>query len=127
MHTHIHTHGTTQKVEKHTDPLSQPWRPSLDKRKTALSWAAAQLFSVVKHVYVWQSKLLFQLAVADTDRAFKIWEKPRAAALDAARDTVIYPQCIGPCLLTEDFINAVNAMFLLTDTTDGEFADFGKI
>lgn len=50
-----------------------PWRPSLDKRKTALSRAAVQLFSVVKHVSVWQSKLLFRFAVPDTDWAFKIW------------------------------------------------------
>lgn len=31
---------------------SLPWKPSLDKRKTALSTAAVQLFSEVKHVSV---------------------------------------------------------------------------
>lgn len=36
-----------------------PWRLPLDKRKTALSRVAVQLFSEVKHVSVWQSKLLF--------------------------------------------------------------------
>lgn len=60
------------RTQAHT-PCPLPWRPSLDKRKTALSQAAVQLFSVVKHVCVWQSKLLFRFAVPDTDRAFKIW------------------------------------------------------
>lgn len=79
---------------------SVPWRPSLDKRKTALSRAAVQLFSVVKHVSVWQSKLLFQFAVPDTDRAFKIWrEASHHCSYNAARDTGSYlPHSVALCL-----------------------------
>lgn len=68
-HTYMRARTHTYK----TYHAPSPWRPSLDKRKTALSRAAVQLFSVVKHVSVWQSKLLFRFAVPDTDWAFKIW------------------------------------------------------
>ena len=92
---HLYARAHTQ----NTHTRSLPWRPSLDKRKTTLSRAAVQLFSVVKHVSVWQSKLLFRFAVPDTDRAFKIWGEASRHCSDAARDTGSYlPHCVCLCL-----------------------------
>lgn len=100
--THLYAHTHT----KHTNQFSLSWRPSLDKRKTALSRAAMQLFSVVKHVSVWQSKLLFRFAVPDTDRAFKIWGE---ASRHCSRRCKRYQQLFTPlCVLvfTDDFTHA---------------------
>lgn len=103
---HTHTLKHTHTDIKHTVPCSFPWRPSLDKRKTALSRAAVQLFSVVKHVSVWQSKLLFRFAVPDTDRAFKIWgEDSRHCSRCCKRYRQLFtPLCV--LVFTDDFIHA---------------------
>lgn len=95
-HTHMY------KANKAHVLCAFPWRPSLDKRKTALSRAAVQLFSVVKHVSVWQSKLLFQFAVP-TDRAFKIWgEASRHCSQCCKRCQQLFSTTVCACVCTSD-------------------------
>lgn len=114
-------------------PSSLPWRPSLDKRKTALSRAAVQLFSEVKHVSVWQSKLLFWCAVPDTDTAFKVWgEALHCCTYSAASDTGSYLSRSVPVFtddaaletLLREHLHADHSVLLYISEWNNQFLSF---